>query len=145
METKPAFAAMLYRVSTANVTGWPFLCVSIGFTKVRRTTTRFWCLVAEKKKQITGSYWGIKNVPRWCLAHFTAQEAVGILRQGACFTECNRRRTVMEVVHELHQAQFHAFLVLCRNEPATHHALHLSEVSKWSPALEFLRDWYLTE
>lgn len=35
----------------------------------------------------------------------------------------------MEVVHELHHAQFHAFLVLCRKEPATHHAFHLAKVS----------------
>ena len=34
----------------------------------------------------------------------------------------------MEVVHELHQAQFHAFLALCREGPATHHALHLAKV-----------------
>ena len=34
----------------------------------------------------------------------------------------------MEVVHELHQAQFHAFLVLCQEQPATHHAMHLAKV-----------------
>lgn len=35
---------------------------------------------------------------------------------------------MLEVVNEVHQAQFHAFLELCRKEPATHHALHLSKV-----------------
>ncbi|CAM9392164.1 unnamed protein product, partial [Laminaria digitata] len=88
LETQPAFAATIFRCSTADVTGWPFLCVSIGFTK----------------------------------------GAVDVLRQGACYAESNRRKSVMEVVHEVHQAQFHAFLALCREEPATHHALHLAKV-----------------
>lgn len=59
----------------------------------------------------------------------TKQEAVGVLRRGGCYTECNRRACILEVVHELHQAQFHAFLELCRKEPAIHHALHLAKVT----------------
>lgn len=35
LETQLTFAILLYRVSLADITGWPFLCVSIGFTKVR--------------------------------------------------------------------------------------------------------------
>lgn len=58
------------------------------------------------------------------------QEAVRVLRRGGCFSECNRRQCVLEVVHELHQAQFHAFLELYRKEPAVHHALHLAKVAK---------------
>ncbi|CAM9731746.1 unnamed protein product, partial [Pylaiella littoralis] len=88
LETQLEFAMVLYRLSLADVTGWPFLCVSIGFTK----------------------------------------EAVRVLRRGGCFSECNRRQCVLEVVHELHQAQFHAFLELYRKEPAVHHALHLAKV-----------------
>ncbi|CAM9513205.1 unnamed protein product, partial [Scytosiphon promiscuus] len=88
LETQATFAIFLYRLSLADVTGWPFLCVSIGFTK----------------------------------------EALGVLRRGSCYAECNRRETVLEIVNELHQAQFHAFSELCRTEPATHHALHLSKV-----------------
>lgn len=34
LETQLEFATVLYRLSLADVTGWPFLCVSIGFTKV---------------------------------------------------------------------------------------------------------------
>lgn len=56
------------------------------------------------------------------------QEAVGVLRRGSCYSECNRRESVLEVVNELHQAQFYGFLELCRKEPATHHALHLAKV-----------------
>lgn len=52
------------------------------------------------------------------------------MRRGGCYAECNRRGSVLDVVHELHQAQFHAFLELCRTEPATHHALHLAKVLK---------------
>ncbi|CAM9227852.1 unnamed protein product [Ectocarpus fasciculatus] len=88
LESQLGFAMVLYRLSLADVTGWPFMCVSIGFTK----------------------------------------EALGVLRRGSCYAECNRRRSVLDVVHELHQAQFHAFLELCRTEPATHHALHLAKV-----------------
>ncbi|CAM9605659.1 unnamed protein product, partial [Hapterophycus canaliculatus] len=88
LDTQPALAIRLYRLSVVDVTGWPFLCVSIGFTK----------------------------------------EALGVLRRGSCYCECNRRKVVMDVVNELHQAQFYAFLELCRTEPALHHALHLSKV-----------------
>lgn len=56
------------------------------------------------------------------------QEAVGVLRRGSCYSDCNRRESVLEVVDELHQAQFYGFLELCRKEPATHHALHLAKV-----------------
>eukprot|EP00903_Cladosiphon_okamuranus_P006214 g6108.t1 len=88
LETQLAFAMVLYRLSIADGTGWPFLCVSIGFTK----------------------------------------EAVGVLRRGSCYSECNRRESVLDVVNELHQAQFYGFLELCRREPATHHALHLAKI-----------------
>ncbi|CAM9284472.1 unnamed protein product [Ectocarpus sp. 6 AP-2014] len=88
LESQLGFAMVLYRLSLADVTGWPFMCVSIGFTK----------------------------------------EALRVLRRGGCYAECNRRGSVLDVVHELHQAQFHAFLELCRTEPATHHALHLAKV-----------------
>lgn len=56
------------------------------------------------------------------------QEAVGALRRGDCYAECNRRGVVLQVVNELHEAQFHAFLTLCRSKPGTHHAEHLSTV-----------------
>lgn len=61
------------------------------------------------------------------------QEAVGVLRRGGCYSECNRRESVLGVVNELYQAQFCGFLELCRKEPATHHALHLAKV--------ILRSW----
>lgn len=55
---------------------------------------------------------------------------MGVLRRGSCYSECNRRGSVLEVVNELHQAQFYGFLELCRKKPATHHAIHLAKVSK---------------
>ncbi|CAM9108014.1 unnamed protein product, partial [Discosporangium mesarthrocarpum] len=88
LETQPKFAEKLHQLSVDVTTGWPFLCVSIGFTK----------------------------------------EAIGALRRGACYSECNHQGRVMEVVHELHQAQFHDFHIHCLKEPATHHAVHLSKV-----------------
>eukprot|EP00752_Nemacystus_decipiens_P012906 g11424.t1 len=88
LETQQAFSMVLYRLSLADVTGWPFLCVSIGFTK----------------------------------------GAVGVLRRGSCYAECNRRERVLDVVNELHQAQFYGFMELCRKEPAKHHALHLAKI-----------------
>ncbi|CAM9272721.1 unnamed protein product, partial [Sphacelaria rigidula] len=88
LETQPTFAAKLYRTSMEDGTGWPFLCVSIGFTK----------------------------------------EAVGALRRGDCYAECNRKGVVLQVVNELHQAQFHEFLTLCKSKPGAHHAVHLSTV-----------------
>lgn len=67
------------------------------------------------------------------LNNANTQETVGVLRRGSCYSECNRRESVLEVVNELHQAQFYGFLELCRKEPATHHALHLAKViaSSW--------------
>lgn len=125
LETQLKFAMLLHRLSLADATGWPFLCVSIGFTKVQGLSSNAYCdCLAHCQSWSCGLFFHAVAE----LSNYGEQEALGVLRRGSCYSECNRRKTVLGIINELHQAQFYAFWELCRREPATHHALHLAKV-----------------
>jgi ELMO/CED-12 family len=74
---------------------------------------------------------GTLGWPFMCVAIGFTKEAVGVLRRGACYTECNAcadsNNAVMTVLGQLQQAQFHDFNTRCKAAPSVHHAMHLAK------------------
>jgi ELMO/CED-12 family len=74
---------------------------------------------------------GTLGWPFMCVAIGFTKEAVGVLRRGACYTECNAcsdtNNAVMTVLGQLQQAQFHDFNTRCKAAPSVHHAIHLAK------------------
>jgi ELMO/CED-12 family len=74
---------------------------------------------------------GVLGWPFMCVAIGFTKEAVGVLRRGACYTECNAcsdsNNAVMTVLAQIQQAQFHDFNTRCKAAPSVHHAIHLAK------------------